>query len=72
VSGRTWTPDDTPGVDTICAAVMATSEEDAKSRITGCHDDPTVTIEWRFCSERPAGWTPFGDRFRRADWMQWP
>jgi len=59
--------------DTIfCAAVMARDEFGAKNAIAQAHDVGRTIGEWRFCEERPSDWSPFGDRFRRADWMQWP
>ena len=57
---------------TVCAAVMALSCQDAKDMICRAHDLIEEPIEWRFCEERPAEWTPFCDRFPRADWMVWP
>ena len=59
------------GVDTICAAVMATSEEDARQKIVKAHDKP-VELEWRFSNEQAADWMPFCERFPGADWMRWP
>lgn len=60
--------DDTP---TICAAVIAESEEAAKRLIVGSHDSP-VKLKWRFVNVRPSCWSPFCERFPKADWMQWP
>lgn len=57
---------------TICAAVVAESEEAAKQLIIACHDTPPTEIEFRFVEERPSGWSPFCDRFRAASWMRWP
>lgn len=58
---------------TICAAVQADSEEAAKEIILAAHDRRPANIEWRFCEERPADWSPFGsDRFPRDSWMHWP
>jgi hypothetical protein len=61
---------------TICAAVMARDEEHARAVIVAAHDE-AVDLEWRFCSEKPAGWAPWVNpygtsRFQRADWMVWP
>ena len=60
--------------DTIVAAVHAPSEDEAKAKIIAAYDRPTVTsLEWRFCEERPADWSPFGsNRFPQAEWMKWP
>lgn len=60
------------GRDTICAAVIAPTEEAARDVIVSAHDDPSVVLEWRFVDERPDAWSPFGDRFPRAAWMRWP
>ena len=56
---------------TICAAVRAESKEAAKEIILAAHDARPSNLEWRFVDERPADWSPFTDRFPRADWMQW-
>lgn len=56
---------------TCCAAVMAMDEDAAKDVIASAFDNPTV-FEWGFYNERDNGWSPFYDRFVRADWMQWP
>jgi hypothetical protein len=63
--------------ETICAAVQAKNEDQAKLKIIMSHDADCVAwasneIEWRFVSEKPANWSPFCDRFPKADWMQWP
>ncbi len=58
---------------TICAAVKAESEEKAKELILDAHDNPIAALEFRFCEEKPENWEgPFGERFPRADWMDWP
>ena len=59
------------GVSSICAAVMAADIPSAKAIIEKAHDKP-VSIAWRFVEIMPDDWTPFNDRFRRADWMKWP
>jgi len=60
------------GGTTICAAVMAKDEEEAKSVVWNAFDTPPEGLAWRFCNEREPGWSPFGDRFPKADWMEWP
>lgn len=60
------------GADTVCAAVIAASEDAAREIIFDCYDKRPFDIEWRFCDERAADWSPFSERFPRADWMQWP
>lgn len=57
----------------VCAAITATSEDAAREKITDSYDVPPASgLEWRFVDERPADWSPYCDRFERADWMQWP
>lgn len=56
---------------TIVAAVLAEDEDGARRGIVGAHD-VAVDLEWRFCDERPADWSPFCERFPRAGWMRWP
>lgn len=63
-----YTPDGEP---IICAAVLAYDEDDAKRAVVAAHDSHVI-LDWRFVEERPLGWSPFCDRFRRADWMKWP
>lgn len=54
---------------TICAAVIAENEEGAK-RILGDAFDPGYSHEgWRFLDEKPSDWSPYSDRFPRAEWM---
>lgn len=55
----------------ICAAVMAEDEDDAKRRVIAAHDEP-VELEWRFVEERAPDWSPFNSRFLQSDWMVWP
>ena len=55
----------------ICAAVRAESEDDAKAKVLAAYDTPPPALEWRFCEPRPKDWSPFTDRFERADWMKW-
>jgi len=62
--------DDDGGQSSVCAAIWATSEDDAKRQVVESYDDP-VTLEWRFAEERHPQWTPFSDRFQRRDWMHW-
>lgn len=68
-SGWRTNADDTEQ-SSICAAVMAEDEDDAKRIITEAHDAP-VDLEWRFAEAKPEGWTPYNDRFRQATWMRW-
>ena len=56
----------------VCAAIQARDERAARDVIEQAMDNPEQQIEWRFCNERAAGWSPFCERFPRADWMMWP
>jgi hypothetical protein len=58
--------------ETICAAIIAQDEADARTQVQQAHTDKSVEIEWRFCNQRPDDWSPFCERFCRADWMIWP
>jgi len=69
VSGETC--EDEPR-HTICAAIEAGSEGEAMQLIKECYDECPPPIEFRFCDKRPDDWSPFCDRFERADWMRWP
>lgn len=59
------------GAPTVCAAVKAQSEEEAKLVVLKSYDKTPLEIEWRFCNERPADWSPFNARFPRGKWMEW-
>lgn len=63
---------DSDDAETVCAAIIAPDEKRAKALILAAYDKPPKSVEWRFCEERPNDWTPFNDRFQRADWMRWP
>lgn len=54
------------------AAVRAPSGEAAMKKIKTAHTRGATMIEWSFVNLRPDDWSPFGDRFPRADWMVWP
>jgi hypothetical protein len=56
---------------TICAAVRAFDEEHAMTKVIASFDKKPSALEWRFCEEKPDGWSPFSDRFPRSDWMRW-
>lgn len=58
---------------TICAAIVAGSEAEARMKV---HDAYTPAGKsclpsFRFVEERPQGWAPFCDRFPQAPWMEW-
>lgn len=56
----------------VCAAVIAADEAAAREHIRACIDKHPDNIEFRFVEARPASWSPFCDRFPKADWMRWP
>ncbi len=53
--------------------VLAEDEQSAKEKVLRSYDVylPADAVTWRFVEERPDDWSPFGDRFPKADWMQW-
>lgn len=55
----------------VCVACRAEDEEAAMEFIYQSFDNRPAEIEFRFVEERPDDWSPFGDRFRKRDWMQW-
>ena len=60
------------GARSVCAAVVADSEEAAREKILAAYDTrPPAGLEFRFVDHQPEGWSPFNGRFRRRDWMQW-
>jgi len=56
--------------ETICAAIRAENALAAQSVIYHAYDNPTP-LTFRFCGRRDTYWSPFTDRFPRADWMEW-
>jgi hypothetical protein len=56
----------------LVAAVRAPDAEAAKAIVKASHIDGGEDIEWSFAEARPNDWSPFCDRFQRADWMVWP
>jgi len=69
-----WISGEGDDYKTIVAAVKAESEKQAKDIIEESYDVPLFldpSPEWRFCDKRPDDWSPFCDRFPRADWMIW-
>ena len=57
--------------ETVCAAVKAESEAQARELVYCSYDTRPEKIEFRFCNDRPAEWSPFCDRFPKAEWMKW-
>lgn len=60
------------GTSIFCAAVWAANEQAAKDLIFNAYDTPPFTIQWRFCHRKEPSWSPFSERFPRAEWMRWP
>lgn len=53
----------------LCAAIRAPSEAEAQALVIQSYDTAPVDLEFRFVEERPDDWSPYTDRFRKADWM---
>lgn len=51
---------------TLCVLLSAPDEESAKKMIRRWWGHGRRKIEWRFCLEKPHGWTPGEDRFPEA------
>lgn len=66
-SGRRCSDD----AGTIVAAVQAMTEAEAVDLVYSAYDTRPPRLEFRFCEEKDVGWTPFNDRFKRSDWMNW-
>lgn len=62
----------TESESSVCAAVIADSEEAAKEVILAAYDTRPSGLEFRFVEQKPDDWSPFNTRFRQRDWMQWP
>ncbi len=55
----------------ICAGVKAKNVEAAKELIKSSYNNNAQDLEWRFIETMPVEWSPFNDRFPKADWMKW-
>jgi hypothetical protein len=53
----------------VCAAVIAENKEDAGEQIYKCYDKRPANLEFRFIEARDDDWSPYGDRFQKAKWM---
>jgi hypothetical protein len=62
--------EDCEGRMSVCAAVVAKTEEAAKEIVLSSYDEPPGEIEWRFCERRDG--SPFTDRFPKPGWAMWP
>lgn len=69
-----WISGSTDTTYTICAAIMAENEEDAKNIVLSSFDfkNSSLLTTWRFVDKQAPDWSPFCDRFAKADWMSWP
>jgi len=77
ISGETMEDNEGNFAYTICSAVKAENEDQARLKIIMSFDADqmnwaSTSIEWRFVTEQPDDWSPYCDRFQKADWMQWP
>lgn len=73
ISGERGGWDDADDTEqSICAAVTAADETQAKRIIEVAHDKGHKPSEWRFVTEKAEDWEPFCDRFERREWMKWP
>lgn len=59
------------GAQSICAAIKAIDEHDARCIVLNSYDSLPDKLRFRFNSYREKDWTPFSDRFQKADWMKW-
>ena len=55
----------------VCAAIKAKNEHDARSIILKCYDSLPDDLEFRFCTEFAQDKSPFSERFPKAEWMKW-
>lgn len=70
--GPKWDARDRDGAHQICAAIIADDSEQAKRTVAMAYEAPSLVVEWRFCQEMPADWTPYSDPgFLREPWMRW-
>lgn len=63
--------EDANGNSILVCAVWATNGNKAKGIINNCHFSPNTHLSFRFCEEKSIDWSPFCDRFQRANWMIW-
>ena len=56
--------------ESICAAVIADDEVEARNIITNAYPEK-YKIRFRFNEAKPQNWSPFSDRFKKMEWMKW-
>lgn len=57
------------GEDTICAAIDTDMIPDRFIYLS--YDTVPKHIQFRFIEEKDKSFSPFSDRFPKADWMRW-
>lgn len=55
--------------ETVCAAIYAADEDQARAIIRAAYDDDPGELEFRFVEELTQ--SPFSGRFPKATWMAW-
>ena len=69
ISGYIFDEDEGIDVDIICSAIKAENEHLAAMKIYESFDQRPDHINFRFIEERPDDWSPYCDRFPKANWM---
>ena len=55
----------------ICAAIKADNEHEARQIVLACYDSLPDTLRFRFNEQKENDWSPFNERFPKAEWMKW-
>lgn len=66
-----WVSGESPRGKMICAAIKAKDENEAWEIVEKSYAERPVVLARGFCQEREKSWSPFSDRFPKADWMVW-
>lgn len=70
--GPWWVSGEGNGYKTLCAAVQRCEDaSEVCAKIMRTYDTHPGELDVRFCDEKPDDWTPFSERFPRAEWMRW-
>ena len=56
---------------TYVVAIKTFDEYLAKKEVFNAYDQQVEEIDFIFAVKKPAKWSPFCERFPRADWMVW-
>lgn len=68
-----WNPEVDDERLTVCVAVRARSETEAKAAVVLAYSDQSGPLEWRFCEECDEDWEPLAqERFEAKPEMRWP